>query len=329
VRPTTVLIRSVLAFSIAAPTLAAQNGGAREALLVTPAWLSTHLKDPNLVILHVGIRDKYAAKHIPGARFIDMSDVAVSDMSGMGPMPAGMPTPPITGPKNGLSLEMPTAEQLQSQLAKFGISDDSRIVIYMADEYVSPSTRIAFTLDYVGLGKNTVMLDGGLPAWIANGGELSDAVPPPAKPGKLSTLALRPIVVDAEFVRDRASKPGIALIDARAPMFWAGTPPSTGGASGRPQPPPGHIPGATNIPFDTMIDDAGKLKSPDELAAIFARAGVKPGDTIVAYCHVGGQATTVLFAARTLGHPVLLYDGSMNDWNKRGNPLELPEKAKP
>ena len=61
---------------------------------------------------------------------------------------------------------MPTAEQLRSQLIKFGISDDSRIVVYQADDWFSPSTRVAFTLDYVGLGAHTVMLDGGLAAWI-------------------------------------------------------------------------------------------------------------------------------------------------------------------
>ena len=223
-----VLARSLIALSAATSALAAKSGSPRDALLVTPGWLSTHLNDGNLVILHVGVRANYPAKHIPGARYIDMMDVSVSDFSEMGPMPAGMPTPPITGPKNGLSLEMPTAEQLRSQLAKFGISDDSRIVVYKADDYASPSTRIAFTLDYAGLGKNTVMLDGGLPAWIANGGEVTDVVPPAAQPGKLSPLTLRPIVVDAPFVRDLAAKPGVVLIDERAPMFWAGTPPANG-----------------------------------------------------------------------------------------------------
>jgi thiosulfate/3-mercaptopyruvate sulfurtransferase len=54
-----------------------------------------------------------------------------------------------------------------------------------------------------------------------------------------------------------------------------------------------------------------------------------PGDTVIAYCHIGQQATAVLFAARTLGHPVLLYDGSFEDWSRHaGFPVEGPE-AKP
>ena len=83
----------------------------------------------------------------------------------------------------------------------------------------------------------------------------------------------------------------------------------------------GHILGAKSIPFNSMNDETAKLKSAEEIRAIFSKAGVQPGDTIVAYCHVGQQATAVLFAARTLGHPVLLYDGSFDDWNKR---TELP-----
>jgi thiosulfate/3-mercaptopyruvate sulfurtransferase len=53
---------------------------------------------------------------------------------------------------------------------------------------------------------------------------------------------------------------------------------------------------------------------------LFRSAGVKPGDTVVAYCHIGQQGTAVVFGARLLGHQVVLYDGSMQDWasNKRG-----------
>jgi thiosulfate/3-mercaptopyruvate sulfurtransferase len=327
VRTGVLLTHTTLVLSLGAATLQAQQTPSpREAMLVTPAWLAAHLKDPNLVILHVGIRGNYAAKHIPGARFIDLVDVSVSDMSGRPAPPPDVPKPPLIGPKNGLMLEMPTAEQLRSQLASYGISNDSRIVIYKADDYASPSTRVAFTLDYAGLGSHTVMLDGGLPAWVADGHEVTDVVPAPAKPGNLSTLSLRATVATADYVRDHAGKPGVAIVDARVPMFYDGTPPS-GPASGRPQP-LGHIPGARSIPFDTTDDDTGKLRSPATLAALFSAAGVQPGDTVVAYCHIGGQATTVLFAARTLGHPVLLYDGSMNDWNNRGNPLEVTP-AKP
>src|SRR6185503_19961753 len=77
----------------------------------------------------------------------------------------------------------------------------------------------------------------------------------------------------------------------------------------------GHIAGALSVPFTTVWNDDITLRSNDELTALFSKAGVKPGDTVIGYCHIGLQATAMLFAARKLGHPVLLYDGSFEDWS--------------
>jgi thiosulfate/3-mercaptopyruvate sulfurtransferase len=58
---------------------------------------------------------------------------------------------------------------------------------------------------------------------------------------------------------------------------------------------------------------------------MFSSAGVAPGDTVVGYCHIGQQATALLFAARVAGHPVLLYDGSFEDWSHHADfPVENP-----
>jgi thiosulfate/3-mercaptopyruvate sulfurtransferase len=87
----------------------------------------------------------------------------------------------------------------------------------------------------------------------------------------------------------------------------------------------GHIAGAVSIPFTSVFNDSLRLRSPAELRTIFERAGVAPGDTVVAYCHIGQQATAVVFAARVLGHPVRLYDGSFQDWARRPDfPVENP-----
>jgi thiosulfate/3-mercaptopyruvate sulfurtransferase len=77
------------------------------------------------------------------------------------------------------------------------------------------------------------------------------------------------------------------------------------------------------VPFTELTDVQSFLfKSPSQLGALFAAAGVAPTDTIVGYCHIGQQATAMLFAARTLGHPVLLYDGSFEDWSRKDLPVE-------
>lgn len=267
-------------------------------MVVSAEWLASHRQDPGVVILHVGERASYEREHIPGARYISFDDVARrGDAAG------------------GNTLEMLPPEELRANLERFGISDDSRIVVYYADEWVSPATRVIFTLDWFGLGERTTLLDGGIDAWKRRRLPLTTDVPTVAK-GRLSSRTPRPIIVDAAWVRANAPGKGIVLIDARAPVYYDG--PKHGHHR------PGHIPGAVNIPFSVLADDSVRLTSLDALREQFRAAGVKDGDTIVAYCHIGQQATAVLFAARALGHEVKLYDGSFDDWSRR---TELPVES--
>jgi thiosulfate/3-mercaptopyruvate sulfurtransferase len=281
----------------------------RESLVVTTSWLAAHLDDPKLVLLHVGDKDEYGSQHIPGARFVSLGDIAVSDRSA-----------------TGLILEMPpTAEDLRGRLAKLGISDDSRIVVYYGKDWVSPTTRVIFTLDYAGLGEHAVLLDGGMGAWVRDGHKVTAALPQ-ERVGKLAPLQIRKLIVDADYVLAHKGKPGIALVDGRAAAFYDGI--DTGGMHEQMHR-TGHIAGAGNFPFTEVTNDDLMLRSPAELRALLTRAGVKPTDTVLGYCHIGQQMTAVLFAARTLGHDVLLYDGSMQDWSRHTSyPVDNPSAAK-
>ena len=279
----------------------------RASILVDPAWLAQHIKDPNLVLLHVGDPAEYEAGHIPGARLISLNDISVSDHS-----------------EKGLMLEMPAADDLRQRLEKLGISDDSRVVVYFGNDRISPTTRVVFTLDYAGLGEHTSLLDGGQSAWVKNGGALTKDAPP-MRTGKLSPLKLEPIVVDAAFVKSHAGAKGFAVVDARDPEYYNGV--ETGEHMGEKQR-TGHVHGALSVPFTEPYDGVA-LKSPQALEALFTKAGVKPNDTVVGYCHIGQQATAMLFAARSLGHPVLLYDGSFEDWSRHdGYPVDNPAEKK-
>lgn len=305
-RSTPLRALAALALSAACSAASAQAATAprspRADVLVSPAWLAQHLRDPNLVLLHVGDRKEYDKAHIPGARFVSMSDVSVSTHD--------------HEHDTGLMLEMPTADSLRKQLQALGISDDSRVVVYYGNDWVSPATRVVFTLDYAGLGNRSALLDGGMNAWREAGQPVTAEVPPRVV-GRLSALEIRPIVVDAAWVKSRLGDPRFHLIDGRAAVFYDGV--EAGG------PRKGHVAGARNIPFTEIADTKLRIKSPEELAALFTSAGVGPRDTVVAYCHIGQQATAVLFAARTLGHPVLLYDGSFQDWSRRADyPVENP-----
>jgi len=296
----------VLLQSLAA---AAQAGDARADLVVDAAWLAAHVDDPNLVLLHVGDRGEYAKGHIRGARLVSLDDVSVSEHT-----------------RDGLMLEMPNADALRARLEKLGISDASRVVVYYGNDWVSPATRVVFTLQYAGLGDRTTLLDGGMPAWVKQGGALSKEVPE-ARPGKLATLKIEPLIVDANYVREHRATPGIAIVDGRAAAYYDGV--EVGGAHGQTDR-TGHVAGARSIPFTELTDDTLRLRTTAELKARFDAAGIAPGDTIVGYCHIGQQATAMLFAARLLGHPVRLYDGSFQDWSRgKDNPVETVARGRP
>jgi thiosulfate/3-mercaptopyruvate sulfurtransferase len=271
-------------------------------LLVSPAWLSAHLDDPDLILLHVGDADAYRTKHIRGARHVGLDDISVSSHD-----------------DGGLDLELPSDDDLRHRLEALGISNTSRVVVYFGEDWVSPATRVVLTLDAAGLGAHAALLDGGMPAWVAAGQTVGDAAPP-VRTGKLAPLQMRPIVVTATTVVASLGKPGFAVVDARNQVFYDGV-----RAGGPPQHPQraGHIAGALSIPFDSVFDDHNVLRSTHELRTQFTKAGVAPGDTVIGYCHIGQQATAMLFAARRLGHPVLLYDGSFQDWSAHpGYPVE-------
>ncbi|HEU4629791.1 MAG TPA: rhodanese-like domain-containing protein [Gemmatimonadaceae bacterium] len=285
----------------------------RAALVVDAAWLAQHLHDPDLVLLHVGEKSRYDAAHIPGARHVPLSAIDGSGHSGgaMG---------------DGPMLELPATDVLRERLAVLGISDDSRIVVYYGEDWVTPATRVVFTLDHAGLGARTSLLDGGMAAWQRAGGTVTRDVPA-VKPGRLSPLRTRALVVDAPWVRAHVGRPGYAVLDARARAFYDGV--QTGGGPDAPHR-AGHVPGARSLPYSEIATDDLTLRAPAALAALFREAGVAPGDTVVAYCHIGQQATAVLFAARTLGHPVLLYDGSFEDWSaRRDYPVETGAPSSP
>jgi thiosulfate/3-mercaptopyruvate sulfurtransferase len=127
------------------------------------------------------------------------------------------------------------------------------------------------------------------------------------------------VVADAEWVQKHLTDSGVTIIDARATRFYDG---SSGPPSG------GHIPHAVSIPFSSMVDSTNKILGPEALQQIFVKAGVKLGNQVVTYCHVGQQATLVYLAAKYIGYNARVYDGSFEDWSDRDLPIENPSQKK-
>ena len=275
-------------------------------LVVTTAWLADHLHDKGLIIFHIGdraTRAVYDSVHIPGAQFL----APLSELS----------TPRAEGT---LNLELPSVAVLDSVLESKGISDDSRIVLYAAKEYFSPTSRAFFTLEYMGLGGRVSILDGGLEAWQAES-RPTTAEAPAVSAGHFTPHPHPELVADAGFVKAHLEDAAVRILDARDTSFYNGRDTRQGRN--------GHIPGAASLPFTRMVDSAGKFLALALLKTEFAQAGVRDGQTVVTYCHIGQQASLVWFAARYLGFSAKLYDGSFQDWAARPELPVVNPSAKP
>ena len=264
---------------------------AREPMLVTVDWLADNLKDPFLVMLQIGDKKDYDKGHIPGAQFLEYESIST---------PHG----------HGLMLELPAVEQLVSVFEKLGVSNGSHVILYFGTNWVTPTTRVYWTLDYLGLGDRTSILNGGLVAWQATHHAVSTETKQPAK-GSITPAPRKVIVADADWVSTHLNKPGITIIDARTHEFYNGSQ-----SDGNPR--SGHIPGAVNLPYLDVVDqDNNKFKSPDAIRELFRAAGLKPGNLMVSYCHIGQRATALYFTAKMLGYDAKMYDGSWEDWSHR------------
>ena len=260
-------------------------------LLVSTSWLAEHLRDPNLVVLHVGSDESYAEAHIPGARHMALAAFAPE--------------------RNGLSTEVPELDVLQNALENAGITNESRVIIYAATHPPQLAARLYVTLDYIGLGKRASLLDGGLRAWRTEQRELSTEAVQSA-PGRVTLQLREGVIVDHVYVNERLDKRDVAIVDARDERFWSGAMRNQARAARA-----GRIPGARNLPYGSLVDESGRLLERSALVALFRQAGIAEGQSIVTYCHVGQQASLLFLAARQLGHDVRMYDGSYEDWSKR------------
>ncbi len=263
-------------------------------IVVSTEWLARHLRDANLVVIHTsGQKSDFDAGHVPGARFL--------------------PWQAFTRQRDGLSSELPDPAILDSALEAIGVSDHSRIVVTGGP--ITNTARLFYTLDYFGLGAQLSMLDGGIDAWREEGRPLERAAAPTSR-GTV-TLHVQPDkLVDAHWIMAKAGLQGghVAVLDARVPEYFEGML-----ANNTPR--AGHLPTAQNVPYSWLTGELTRFRDRDKLTRLFARAGVTPGDTVVTYCHIGMQASVLYVAARLLGYPAAVYDGSFEDWSRRS---ELP-----
>ena len=183
------------------------------------------------------------------------------------------------------------------------VYDDSRSL---------PASRAWWALRRAGIADVRV-LDGGLGAWRAAGGEVEEGeVVPPRGDAVLG----RPGTADV-LDTDQVEEWGGVLLDARAPERFRGeTEPI--------DPVAGHIPGARNLPIAELLTADGRFRSPAEIVAAFEAVGAGEEVPIAAYCGSGVTAAQLALAGALIGREVTVYPGSWSAWsNTPGRPVEV------
>lgn len=264
------------------------DGAVHPEMIVSAQWLSEHLNDPKVVVLEVAAsmgpeRASYDAGHIPGARLLLGEDFV-----------------------QGRDAKLPSPEKLKETFEKLGVSNDSRVVVYATDWYPM-AARAYYTLDYMGHGDHTALLDGGMVEWKTEKRPLETTEPKVAR-GSFTPHVhpeLLTMMDDVKKISAQGQKSEL-LVDSRPEKRYTN----------------GHIAGAVDLYWgETVVDENKKpvLLPPDKLKELFASRGIKPGQTLVTYCEVGMQASHNYFIAKYLGYGAAVYDGSIHQWKDENN----------
>ncbi|SFT53365.1 thiosulfate/3-mercaptopyruvate sulfurtransferase [Geodermatophilus amargosae] len=259
-------------------------------VLVSAAELLTAAPRPVLLDVRWALgdphgRERYLAGHLPGAVFADLETELAAP-----PTPAGgrHPLPPVEG--------------LQAAARRWGIRADSAVVAYDATGGLA-AARAWWLLRWGGLTE-VRLLDGGLDAWVAAGGDLEtgDVVPEPGD--VVLTCGGMPTLTADEAAALPAS--GGVLLDARAGERYRGEVEPV-------DPRAGHVPGAVSAPTTENLTAGGTFR--DDLADRFAALGVRPGTAVGVYCGSGVTAAHEVAALAQAGIEAALWPGSWSQWS--------------
>lgn len=264
--------------------------------LVSTAWLAAHLRDPDLRLLDASwylpdsgrnAKAEYEAAHIPGARFFDIEE--------------------ISDQRSSLPHMAPPPEKFIARMRAMGVGDGHQVVVYDGSGLFS-AARVWWTFRLMGK-TDIAVLDGGLPKWRAEGHEIED-MPPVVKDRHMTVSRQNHLVKDVTQVAHSAKLGEAVIVDARSAARFAGEVPEP-----RPGLRAGHIPGARNVPYTTLLTGEGTMKSVPDLIAIFKAAGVDLSKPIITTCGSGVTAAILSLALERIGHRNhALYDGSWAEW---------------
>jgi thiosulfate/3-mercaptopyruvate sulfurtransferase len=174
-----------------------------------------------------------------------------------------------------------------------------------------------FTLDYI-CHPSVRVLNGGLNAWKASGGEIEISQIKNTAAAMLTPKVHPERVVSADWIKERLSSEKMTLLDARPDNEFTGADGGMGGAHVK-----GHLPDAQQLVWNSLLDSSGRFLPDPELKKRYEAIGAKANTPLVSYCMVGMRASVTYFVARHLGYDARLYDGSIVDWSRRKLPAVM------
>jgi thiosulfate/3-mercaptopyruvate sulfurtransferase len=260
-----------------------------ENTFVDPDWLLPRLENDSIVILHLDKSENYTKGHIPGALF--------------------MAPDAYTTIRDSLYYQMPDATDFAGELRRRGIDKNKLIVISSGWDTFAHAFRLYVTLEYFGLSDQAFILNGGIRGWNSKGFPVSrDTVIAEPADNLMKIGRNNGILVEKEWIRSNLNNPEYCLIDARKDSFYSGI---ERGNYKR----PGHIKGARNLTWTSLVDEYFILHASDTLRTMFDRITNGSNRMLIMYCHVGLRASVLYTVGKALGYDVRLYDGSFNEWD--------------